>query len=193
MIEVTDTMAELHTITLTHLNIRQSIAVLLAKLVLADFILAFLVFACYFLLVQGDTWMQTRFSTSFIFLGVFAMLGMCKILLSIFIVLRWLHEYYEITPEYVIHKKGIIFRKSEQYGLDKVRMMDVQDTFIGELFNFATITLYDIRLNKYLDLYLIHNPQRYAKILKTLRPHIEIKTDRIRLPFLPKEENGEEE
>jgi hypothetical protein len=128
-----------------------------------------------------------------VFIVTFGFLGIMKIVFDIYIILKWLHEYYEITPENVIHKKGIIFRKTEQYGLDKVRMMDIQDSFIGELFNFATITLYDIRLNKYLDMYLIHNPDRYANILKKLRPHIEVKKDRVWLPFLKREERDIED
>ena len=76
------------------------------------------------------------------------------------------------------------------YNIDKVRAIDVQDSFLGELFNFATITLYDLRLRKYLDMYLIHNPRRYEKILKTLKPDLEAKEDRIRFPFMPKEENS---
>lgn len=184
-------MNEDHKITLTYLNIRQSIAVLLAKLILADVLLAITVIGLYFFLVQGDTFLHTSFSQSIVFLYLFLILGVTKILLSTFIVLLWLNEYYEITSESVIHKQGIIFRKTEQYALDKIRVMEIKDSFIGELFNFATITLYDIRLQKYLDMYLIHNPQRYTHILQALRPHIEIKKDRVRLPFMPKRANGE--
>lgn len=184
-------MTEQHKITLTHLNIRQSIAVLLTKLIFIDSLLAITVVGFYFLLVQGDQIIPALSSSASLFLGVFIGLGIIKVFLTIYIILSWLNEYYEITPENIIHKKGIIFTKTEHYALDKIRTMDIQDNLIGEMCNFATITLYDIRLNKYLDMYLIHNPQRYAAILKTLRPHIEIKQDRIRLPFIPKRENDE--
>ncbi|MBI3888120.1 PH domain-containing protein [Candidatus Microgenomates bacterium] len=122
-----------------------------------------------------------------LFLSVFGVVGICKIFLSIYIVLLWLNEYYEITPENIIHKRGIIFRKSEMYRLSKVREIKVHDSFLGELLNFATITLYDIRLQKYLDLYLIHNPKRYERILKTLRPSLEVQTDRVHIPFTREE------
>lgn len=180
-------------ITLTYLNIRQSIAVLLAKLVLADLIFSLIVIGFYFVLVQGDRFVQSASTNSSLFLSVFTILGVIKICISGYIVLRWLNEYYEITPEYIIHKRGLIFRKTEQYRLDHVRAMDIEDTFLGEIFNFATITLYDIRLNKYLDMYLIHNPQRYANVLRALRPHIEMKKDRVRLPFMPNRENESDE
>lgn len=180
-------------ITFTYLNIRQSIAILLAKLTVLDIALAIIVVGFYFLLVQGEAIVGFRLSTNtWFFLLLFGIIGIIKIALGIFIVLLWLNEYYEITPEYIIHKRGLIFRKTEQYRIDHIRAMDVQDTFLGELFNFATVSLYDIRMNKYLDLYNIHNPRRYTHVLKELRPHIEIKKDKVRLPFIPKEENGEE-
>lgn len=180
-----------HRITLTYINIRQSIAILLAKLILINLISAVIVIFFYFSLIQGDALIPLISENSMLFLTVFISVGIFEMFLDIYVILKWLYEYYEITPEHIVHKKGIIFRKTEQYRLDYVRAMDVEDTFLGEIFNFATITLYDIRLNKYMDMYLIHNPDRYAKILKTLRPHIEIKKDRVWFPFLPKEKNGE--
>jgi hypothetical protein len=175
-----------HTLTLTHLNIRQSIAIMLIKLITADFILAFIIVGFYFFLITLADYTNNIFDNSGFFLLCFAVTGFIKIGLSIFIVLEWLNEYYEITPDAVIHKRGIIIRKSEKYNLDKVRAMQVEDSFFGELLNYATITLYDIRLNKYLDMYLIHNPKRYAHILQTIKPHLEMKSDRIKLPFLSK-------
>lgn len=181
-----------HKITLTYLNIRQSIAILLAKLVLTDLILAIIVIGFYFVIVQGGDLTQFAARNTVVFLTVFGVIGIIKILISIYVVLLWLNEYYEITPEHIIHKKGVFFRTSETYSINKLRLMEVKDSFLGELFNFATITLYEIRLQKYLDLYLIHNPQRYAHVLKSLRPELELKTDHIHLPLLPPEEDDEE-
>lgn len=183
-------MTEEHKITLTYLNIRQSIAILLAKLVLTDILFASVVIVLYFTLVRGEALLGVSFINPPLFLISFAVIGIIKIIITTYVVLKWLNEYYEITPEVVIHKSGLIFRKTEQYDLDKVRMMDIGDTFLGELFNFATITLYDIRLNKYLSMYLIHDPERYAHVLNILLPHIEIKKDKVRLPFMPKRQNG---
>lgn len=174
-------------ITLTHLNIRQSIVILLGKLVVIDIIAAVIIISFYFLLIQGGAFTSSAIESTTIFLIAFGAVGIFKIIFGIYIVLLWLNEYYEITPENIVHKKGIFFRKSERYELEKVRMIDVQDSLLGELFNFATITLYDIRLQKYTDMYLIHNPKRYVKVLKTLNPHIELKEDSVRLPFKKKQ------
>lgn len=179
-------------ITLTYLNVRQSIAILLAKLIVLDIILGVIVIGLYFFIVQGGVLTQTIATNTYIFSLTFIATGALKIFLTIYVVLLWLNEYYEITPEEIIHKKGIIQRKSEAYSLDKVRSIDVQDSFFGEMFNFATVTLYDIRLRKYIDLYQIHNPKRYVNILKNLRPGLERKADHVNLPFMPKDEETEE-
>lgn len=173
-------------ITLTHLNVRQSIVILLTKLIVNDLLLAVTVIGFYLVITQGEQYYRAIITSTTLFLWIFILIGLLKISISIYIVLQWLNEYYEITPEAVIHKRGIINRKSEKYGLDKVRRISVHDTFLGEICNFATLTLYDVRLNKSLDMYLIHNPDRYAKILQILRPRLETQSDRKRLPFMPK-------
>jgi hypothetical protein len=109
-----------------------------------------------------------------------------KLLLSTYTILLWLNEYYEITPEFVSHRKGIVHRTQEKYKLENLRKIIVNNTLFGEMFNFGTVSFFDIRLNKYLDMYLIHNPDRYANIFKKLIPDIEVKEDRIWLPYMKK-------
>lgn len=178
-------------ITLTHLNIRQSISILIAKLFLTDLLSVVIIVSFYFALVGGEQITNFAFSNTPIFLIAFILLGILKVATDAYIVLSWLNEYYEITPEHILHKKGIIFRKTEQYRLDHIRGMHIHDTLLGEIFNFGTISLFDIRLSKYLDMYMIHNPRRYVHVIKELKPDIETKRDRTNLPFVPKEDEGE--
>lgn len=182
-------MAEEKHLTLTYLNIRQSIAILISKLVLIDFILAGIIISFYYFLVLSDQYTTSGLSRNvIIFLIAFGIVGVFKTILTAYVVLRWLNEYYEITPEYIVHKHGLIFKKQEQYRIDHIRRIIVQDSFLGGLLNYGTITLYDLRLNKTLDLYLIHNARRYAKVLKALLPELEMKEDKVWIPFREEEE-----
>jgi|SRR3989344_3948317 len=183
-------MSHVGEIHLTYVNIRQSIIILLAKIIVLDFLASFIVVISYFALIVSSNIVSFNATNSPLFLGIFVVLGIIKTAINTYVILSWLSEYYEITPEYIVHKHGIIFKKAEQYRLDHVRGVDVNDTFLGEMFNFATITLYDIRLNKYLDMYLIHNARRYAKILKQLRPHLEMKEDHVWTPLHEAEDVG---
>ncbi len=179
-------------ITLTNLNVRQSITILIVKIMLVDILMAALVITAYFLIVAGSEYVSNYSLNTLLFLSVFVALGIIKFAINAYIILLWLYEYYEITTEYVIHKKGFIFKKAEKYKLANVRAINVEDSFLGQIFNYATITLFDIRLNKYLDMYLIHNPRRYEKVLKQIRPDLETKTDNVNLPLIPKGERIEE-
>ena len=176
-------MADKTQITLTYLNIRQSISILLAKLILIDFVLIVSVILFYFAILSSQNFILGLNQNNPIFLIVIGFIGIFKIFISSYVILSWLYEYYELTPEYIVHKHGIVFRKTEHYRLSLVREMVVDDTFLGGLFNCATISLFEIRLNKYLDMYLIHNARRYAKIIKELRPQIEIKEKHVWMPY----------
>lgn len=181
-------------ITLTHVNIRQSITILIGKIFAIDLIAAIILIALYYgIIISGATPQEVAIQGTILFLLLFIVVGIVKVALDGYVILSWLNEYYEITPEYIIHKRGIIFKKTEKYKIDLVRSMDVQDSFIGQLFNFATITLYDIRLKKYLDMYLIHNANRYAKIIQHLRPDVEVSTDEVRMSLKGSQEEELEE
>ncbi len=169
---------------LTFLNIRHSISILLLKLVFIDFLAAALLIASYFSLLSGQDLLGVHLIDPPIFLTVFGILGIFKVFTTIYVVLQWLYEYYEITPDEIVHKNGIIFRKVEKYRFDNVRAVSLSENFIGEMLNFGTITLYDLRMQKYLDMYLIHNPSRYFKVIKSLNPNIEYKTEDTIVPLL---------
>jgi len=175
-----------HSITLTHLNIRQSIAILLTKLIVSDVLFAFLVIGGYALMVQGETIFSYISHNTVAFLLLFVVLGISKTAVNIKVVLQWLFEYYEITPSHIDHHKGILVRTSEQYQLPTIRRVAIKDSFLGEVFNFATLKFYDIRLNPIMDMYLIHNPDRYIAILKNLLPNLEVQSDRVFMPFVAK-------
>lgn len=180
-------------LSLNHINIRQSIVILIAKLVVIDIILSFIVIGAYYLIILSRISMDNINTATVYFLVFFVVAGILKIALGCYVVLLWLNEYYEITPEHVTHRKGLIFKKQEQYRIDHIRRIEVEDTFLGELLNYATISIYDIRLNKYLDMVLIHNARRYAKVFQELRPNIEMKEDKVWIPLVKTENNEVEE
>ncbi len=173
---------------LTYYNIRHSISVLLFKIVLIDFLAGAFHVSIYFALVKGEHFMNYTFTDNPISLLVYAIIIASQVFLTSYIVLQWLNEYYEITPDEIVHKNGIIFKKIDKYRFDNVRAISISENFIGELLNLGTITLYDIRMQKYLDMYLIHNPRRYFKVIKAMKPNIEYKKEETIVPLLTKDE-----
>ena len=159
-------------ITVSHLNVRPSISILLLQLFFWQIITAVVV-------VAGYVWIATMPGASDFFLksslGIFLLLVVffTQIILTTYAALEWINNYYEVTPDQVIHKRGIFFRKVERFVLRHVWYAEVEHGLWGHILNYGTITLYDQRRNKLMELYLIHNPDRYMEVLDKLNPRID--------------------
>lgn len=160
-------------ITMTHVNIRQSISFLLLKLVLIDIlaVLALILFFSSF--VSPNLSLEIRLllfsSNTFYFLSVVLL----KLFLSLFAVFQWLFEYYEIWPNKVTHKNGIIWTRKEDHELRDIKYLGIEQGLFGRLLNFGTISLFDWKNEVRATLYLIHNPKKYYHLLQDIVPTME--------------------
>lgn len=170
-------------ILVSHINIRQSISILVSKLILLDMIGVLALVALYYPELYPSIFLPNTINVTVFFLAAIA-----KILLTVYLVLAWLNEYWEITTKMVVHKRGIIFRKEEKFQLERVRSVGVAQGIFGRIFNCGTLTLYDLRLIKYVDLYLIHSPMRYLHVLEDMIPNLEERKSIIREHLLEAEE-----
>lgn len=149
----------------THLTIRESITILIFKIILID-ILAAVVFLVSFPIMQNQGLAENLNA-------VFIVLVVLKILFTVYLVLSWVNEYYEITPTFIYYKRGILFRSVKKQDLVLIRVLKIKHGLLGRIFNFGTIELKDIRLNTEITLFMIHNPLKYLKILEELIPDLE--------------------
>lgn len=157
----------------THINVRQSIAFLVLKLILIEFIFALIIYNIAFphsLLQNFFTMIPDGSSLKII---IFLLTILAKIYFDFMAIYQWLNEYYEITPTKVLHRKGFIFRKEQCFELAHIKLAEVKQSFLGKLLNYGTIHLYDPYSNKNIYIYLIHNPMRYHRILKDLIPKLD--------------------
>ncbi len=157
----------------THLTVRQSISLLIIKLILIDIITAIIFLVSHSILFNTDISSSINISPTSYNTIVFLILVIGKILLTCYLVLQWLNEYYEITPDAITHKKGLLFRKVKRHDLALIRSVKVEHGLIARLLNYGNISLYDVRLNKDIELYLIHNPIKYLHILEEIIPNLE--------------------
>ena len=176
-------------ITVTHLNIRQSIFLLLFKLILLDAFAAFLAIVFFSLLSTPFFSAEVRVYLLTFHFVYFLFLVIVKIFLTLYVVLYWLNEYYEIHPDKIVHRNGIIWRKEEQYPLRQIRLIKMEQGTLGKLCNYGTLELFDWDLNKYTMMYLIHNPQRYVEILEGLTPRAGHEKDVLREHLLREKED----
>lgn len=170
------TGAKKKVIFVSNINIRQSIAILLAKLIFLELIasITFLIF--------HPVLFSSQLSNVAPFIDLyssrlFILAVLIKMIFTIYIVLAWLNEYYEVTPKLVRHKKGILFVHKEQLALEDIQSISLHQGLIGKIFNFGTLSLFDWKWRKHEYLYDIHNPTKYMEIIEDLLPGIDEERD----------------
>lgn len=177
MVQVNNKTGKMH---VTHINVRQSIFLLMLKLVFLDIMIA--VLAIFYFSLASAEFASEILSGRIQLYNILFILGLTllRIIFVIIITLRWINERYEIWPDAVIHKCGLIFRKQEKHPFSQMRSVKVEQGFFGKFFGFGTISFYNWYLETDTSLYLIHNPIRYFHIIESLIP----KTERERDIFL---------
>lgn len=157
----------------THINIRLSIFFLVLKLIILD-IIALFISVLYFSSVENEFMPEVIIETMLSFnLSFFLVLVFLKVILTIYVVMRWITEYYEIWPHAVIHNNGFFFKRGEKHPFAQMRSIRVEQGFFGKIFGFGTIHLYNWYLKTNTALYLIHNPIKYFHIIESLIPKSE--------------------
>lgn len=169
-------MVETHKgqILVSHINIRQSISFLLLKLILIDIIFGILVIVFHSVLFSVE---QIEPSVISFNPAVFIIILVLKLGITLFIVLQWLNDYYEITPTSVIHKYGLIWRHIQEHPFKHIRSIKISQGAFGKLLNYGTLEVYNWDMQEYVTLYLIHNPQRYLEVLQSLVPETDQQKD----------------
>lgn len=157
-------------IIVSHITIRQSIFFLHLRLVALEIIASLGLIV--FLMISFSHEIPTEIGKRIIELNIpfFVLLAVVKLGFTIFIIVSWLDEYYEITPKEVLHRKGLLFKKEERHLLQHIGEISTEQGAFGRIFNFGTLKLFNWTTEKTVYLYLIHNPLKYQHILETLAP-----------------------
>ena len=152
-------------ILVSHINIRQSIFFLLFKLVILDLFAVFIILVFFTSLSASVVPNDIKLTIISSNLPLFLILGFIKIVVTLFVVLQWLNEYYEVWPNSIIHKSGIIWKKEEKHTFGHIRLIKIEQGVLGRLLTYGTLSLYDYSLRRYASLNLIHNTIKYFHIL----------------------------
>lgn len=174
-----------------HVTVRESISILLIKLLLLEIIAAVLLIVLRPFLFSQQLSLTIPYFDLFS-LRFFILAVVIKMVLTIYIILSWLNEYYEITPKLVLHREGIIFVKKEHLALDDIQSVTLDQGIIGRILNFGTLSLYDWKWRKHEYLYGVHNPMKYVRIIEALLPNIDEEKHIIRENIMEEEEDLEE-
>ena len=157
----------------THITIRQSISVLLLKLILIEIMATTAIILFHTFIISTnvvDVAASIAGNFKIFNIPLFLSLVFAKICLTLFVIIGWLNNYYEITPRELIHKKGFIFKKEEKHTLNHLISVKIEHGIMGRIFNYGTLNLYNKELKKDMIIYAIHNPIKYHHILQNLLP-----------------------
>lgn len=177
-------------ISVSHINFRESISFLIIKLIVIELISSVLILALWLPLAYVEIsfpFVHDIFTPQVL---IFIVLTLSKLFLSLFVILLWLNEYYEITPTQIIHRSGIIFRHEERYELATMGSINVIQGIISKFLNYGTLYFFNRTVRKYVYFPLIHNPIRYYRIIESLLPPVNKTKEIIREHVL--EEQDEE-
>lgn len=171
--------ANKNTITVTFITIHQSIFFLLLKLFAIEIVAAIGVVVFHLLLFSTNIFENGESFYQLFSMPLYVLLVVIKLMLMGYIIIQWLEEYYEISTKEVIHRKGLIFKKEERFPLRNLGNVKVEQNMLGRIFHYGSLTLFDWVTGKTVDLYLIHNPLKYHRILQDIAPD----TDREKVAF----------
>jgi hypothetical protein len=166
-------------ITLSHLTVRQSISLLAVKLVTLDIIVFTLIGLLLFLI--SNPVISFQYILAPYGIGLLSLIGISEIILTIYIVLEWVNEYFEISPHHIVHKRGVFFIKEDHYMLEHVGNVEVYQGIIGKYLNYGNIILYETSLtNIIVSMMYIHNPWKYERVINHLLGNVDEGISKIR-------------
>jgi len=160
---------------------RESVVLIIIRLILTEalFGFSFLLFSILYSYINSYL-NGTDLSTLYfiVLAGAFLInVGMVSL-----IALKWTSEYTEISKEGVVKHSGILHKKEQKYACNFVEGVKLNQSFLGLLFNYGTVELYDPALKEQVYLLNIANPKKNSeKIQKILSK----KTNKP-MPFLAK-------
>lgn len=180
---------EVRQICMSHVNVRLSVSFLVIKLVVTDMITAIVMVVAYsFLGPSGFIGKSIAISADYILI-LLVFLTFMETILTVYVVMEWLSEYYEISPYTVSHRRGVIFKKQDRYSIQNIKQVRIIQGVMGRVFNYGTIVLFDWRLAKTAEMYAVHNPMRYVRILEELLPNVDEHKSTVRAHIVERDED----
>lgn len=152
---------------LMNITIRQSIMMVIPKIVVLELTLTIinLSFIFLFKFLSSNSidlnWMNINFWLT-------VAIQVLNIYFLIRIFLQWFETYYIITPSKVIIKNGIISITDQELNIKHLETFTVEQGVFGKLFHYGNIKIYNAVAREYFYMYNVPSPFKYLEILESL-------------------------
>ncbi len=97
---------------------------------------------------------------------IFLAINTLKLFFIIFVSVKWITTIYEIREGEIKFRQGLIAYSQKVYLCKHIQEVICKQGFIGKIFNFGSIELYDPTLTNNLNIDCVQNPSKYADIIK---------------------------
>jgi len=102
--------------------------------------------------------------------GLIIVTTTCMNLLNVVLVLsvhlKWASNYFVLRPGEVVFRKGIANSKEERYSIESSVSVTTDQSFLGRIFKFGTIKIFNPALGHDIVLRDIPKPEYYAELLR---------------------------
>ena len=146
---------------------RESVVLIIIRLILAEAVFGFSLLLFSILYSYINSYLNNTDLSTLYFI-VLAGVFLINAWVVSFIALKWVSEYTEISKEGAVKHSGILHRKEQTYAYNFVEGATLNQSFLGLLFNYGTIELYDPALKEQVYLLNITNPKKNIEKIQKL-------------------------
>lgn len=112
----------------------------------------------------------SSFTSQTIFIMIFVLLNVSKVIFMIIAALQWVSFTYEITGKEIICQYGVLSHKEKIFLCAYTQEVMYTQSLIGKLFNYGTIELHNPTLEEIIYLEAVPNPKKHTEIIKSSLP-----------------------
>ena len=147
--------------------LRESVVLIIIRLILTEALFGFSLLLFSILYSYINSYLNsTDFSILyFVVLGGAFLINVGMVSL---IALIWTSEYTEISKEGIVKHSGILHKKEQKYACNFVEGATLNQSFLGLLFNYGTIDLYNPALKEQVYLLNIANPKKNSEKIQKI-------------------------
>ena len=166
--------------------LRESFTLIIIRFIVTEIIFGFSLFLISIIFYYLSTYLNPTYlsATYLIILAIWFLINIGTVIL---ISLKWNSEYTEVSGEGIVKHSGILHRKEQKYACNFIEGVKVEQSFLGLLFNYGTIELYDPALKEQVYLLNITNPKSTNKTIQRIVSKEKDKS----MPFVAQEDTKE--
>ncbi len=157
----------------TTITVRRSLFLLIVKIVITELIFEF-TYIGWRLLIDLNILQFSQESLliihSFSIFIFFILITVVQTSIILFILLDWINRYYEIKPDEIVFKTGIISSQEKAYPYVNIQSIEVIQNFWGKLFNYGNVRIYIPTLGHDLFFTEVSKPNEFAELIKQMLP-----------------------